>query len=195
MSKTALQHLIPSKTRRKILELFFRHPTEQYHLRRIARELDEQINAVAREVEILEKAKVIHKEKKLNKTLFTIREDCPIYEELLRLILKDEDLAEELRFQLPKLGKISYIVFSRALAKRQPIKDQEVYIMIIGKVVVPEVDGIISANRQKFPFELNYTVMTEEEFAFRKKNNDPFIWTFLRAPKIVIVGDEADLMK
>lgn len=195
MSKTALQHLIPSKTRRKILELFFRHPTEQYHLRRIARELDEQINAVAREVEILEKAKVIHKEKKLNKTLFTIREDCPIYEEILRLILKDEDLAEELRFQLPKLGKISYIVFSRALAKRQPIKDQEVYIMIIGKVVVPEVDGIISANRQKFPFELNYTVMTEEEFAFRKKNNDPFIWTFLRAPKIVIVGDEADLMK
>lgn len=195
MSKTALQHLIPSKTRRKILELFFRHPTEQYHLRRIARELDEQINAVAREVEILEKAKVIHKEKKLNKTLFTIREDCPIYEELLRLILKDEDLAEELRFQLPKLGKISYIVFSRALAKRQPIKEQEVYIMIIGKVVVPEVDGIISANRNKFPFELNYTVMTEEEFAFRKKNNDPFIWTFLRAPKIVIVGDEADLMK
>lgn len=195
MSKTALQHLIPSKTRRKILELFFRHPTEQYHLRRIARELDEQINAVAREVEILEKAKVIHKEKKLNKTLFTIREDCPIYEEILRLILKDEDLAEELRFQLPKLGKISYIVFSRALAKRQPIKEQEVYIMIIGKVVVPEVDGIISANRDKFPFELNYTVMTEEEFAFRKKNNDPFIWTFLRAPKIVIVGDEADLMK
>jgi hypothetical protein len=43
--------------------------------------------------------------------------------------------------------------------------------------------------------EINYTAMTEEEFNFRKKNNDPFIWSFLKHPKIMILGNEEDLIK
>jgi len=42
---------------------------------------------------------------------------------------------------------------------------------------------------------VNYTVMNEEEFVFRKKNNDPFIWNFLRQPLIIIIGSEDDVLK
>ena len=51
-------------------------------------------------------------------------------------------------------------------------------------MVVPEAASIVSEAEKQFGREINYTVMTEEEFAFRKKNNDPFIWRFLKQPKV-----------
>lgn len=41
-----LEKIIPSKTRRKILELFFHNPNEIYYLRKIVREINEEVNAV-----------------------------------------------------------------------------------------------------------------------------------------------------
>ena len=41
----------------------------------------------------------------------------------------------------------------------------------------------------------NIVVMSEEEFAFRKKNNDPFVWRFLKQPKIMLFGLEEELLK
>ena len=194
MTKSTLAHIIPSKTRRNILAYFFEKPTEAVHLRRVARELDEQINAVARELAILEKAKVLRKEKRENKVYFSVREDSVLHEDLLRIFLKEGSLASSLRQNLPKLGKVSYIVVSRNLATRTPIKDQEIYLLVVGTIVVPEVDAIITHEKGNFPFEINYTVMTDEEFTYRKKNNDPFIWNFLKNPKIMIVGDEGELV-
>jgi len=55
--------------------------------------------------------------------------------------------------------------------------------------------GIINQIEKEFGQEINYTVMTEKEFNFRKKNNDPFIWRFLRQSKIMVIGSEDDLMK
>ena len=61
--------------------------------------------------------------------------------------------------------------------------------------MVPEITTIIKNEEKIFGREINYTVMTEDEFLFRKKNNDPFIWRFLKQPKIMIAGTEEDLLK
>ena len=42
--------------------------------------------------------------------------------------------------------------------------------------------------------ELNYTVMTEEEFDFRKSRRDPFVLSVLTGSKIMVIGDEEDLV-
>jgi len=62
-------------------------------------------------------------------------------------------------------------------------------------VVIPEVESIIKEGEKIFGRAINYTVMTEDEFVFRKKNNDPFIWRFLKQPKVMLVGFEEDLVK
>ena len=43
--------------------------------------------------------------------------------------------------------------------------------------------------------EVNYTVMTEDEFAFRKKRRDPFIEGILLQPQVVLAGDEEEINK
>ena len=83
---------------------------------------------------------------------------------------------------------------SYAYAQKAEIAESEIYLLFVGLIVSPEVVSIVKEEEHAFPYEVNYTVMTEEEFAFRKKNNDPFIWSFLHKPKIMIIGAEGDLM-
>lgn len=190
-----LKKLIPSKTRLKILELFFHHPAENYYLRRVVREINEEVNAVKRELDILEGEKVLLKERRLNKVFYTINTKYMFYDEFLRIFAKFDKLSRGIYENQSKLGKLKFIALSTKYAKRLAIKDDEVYLVVVGIVVVPEISALVSGVEEEFGREINFTVMTEEEFAFRKKNNDPFLWRFLRQPKIMLVGSEDDFLK
>ncbi len=190
-----LQHIIPSKTRRKILELFYHHPTEIYYLRKIVRDLNEEVNAVKRELDILSEEKLLLKEKRLNKIYYSLNKHYIFYEEFLRIFVKTNFLSTSIYKNLSKIGKIKFIALSTKFAKNLPIKNDEIYLLIVGIAVIPEVEIIISNAEKEFEKPINYTVMTEEEFIFRKKNNDPFIWRFLKQPKIMLVGNEDELLK
>jgi len=190
-----LQFIITSKTRREILALFFHHYGETYYLRKIVREIDEEVNAVKRELDILEKAKVLHKEKRLNKVFYSLNKGVLLYDEFLRIFTKTNSLSTLIYKNLSKLGKIKFIALSTKYSKRIPIKEGEIYLLFVGVVVVPELTSIVNEVEKEFEREINYTAMTEEEFAFRKKNNDPFIWNFLKQPKVMLVGLEEDLLK
>lgn len=190
-----LDHIIPSRTRIKTLELFFHNPEEHYYLRKVVREIKTEVNAVKRELDILEKEKVLHKERRLNKVFYSINKNYILYEEFVRVFTKSNQLSKLILGNLSKLGRIKFIAISTKFAKQLPVKDDEVYLVVVGAVVIPEVTSIINQVEKDFGREINYTVMTEEEFAFRKKNNDPFIWRFLKQPKVMLVGFEDELLK
>lgn len=190
-----LQHIIPSKVRRKILGFFFQHPNESYYLRAIVREVEEEVNAVKRELDILSDEKVLFKERRLNKIYYNLNKNYLFYDEFLRIFTKTGFLATQIYKNLPRIGKVKFIALSTKFAKNIPIKDDEIYILFVGIIVIPEVETIISQAEKTFGRPINYTVMTEEEFTFRKKNNDPFIWRFLKQPKIMLVGIEEELLK
>jgi Fe2+ or Zn2+ uptake regulation protein len=190
-----LQHIIPSKTRRKILELFFQKPNENFYLRRVVREVGEEVNAVKRELDILAEEKLLLREKRLNKVFYSVNKNYLFYDEFLRIFTKNNPILQMIYNHLPKLGKIKYIAISTRFAKKIPIKEEDIYFLYVGTVVVPEVEIVMKKAEELYGSPINYTVMTEEEFIFRKKNNDPFIWRFLRQPKIMLVDDEESLMK
>ncbi|OGK21114.1 hypothetical protein A2866_02860 [Candidatus Roizmanbacteria bacterium RIFCSPHIGHO2_01_FULL_39_8] len=190
-----LEHIIPSKARRKILELFYHHPNENYYLRRIVREVDEEVNAVKRELDILSEEKLLLKERRLNKVFYELNKNYIFYDDFLRIFGKTNLLATHLYKNLSKMGKVKFAVCSSKFIKQTLIKDDEIYFLMVGIIVVPEVAGVITEAEKLFGREINYTVMTEEEFNFRKRNNDPFIWRFLKQPKVMLVGNEEDLLK
>lgn len=190
-----LEHIIPSKTRRKILSLFYEHIGESYHLRKVGREIGEEINAVKRELDILAEAKVLLREKRLNKVIYSLNDKYVLYGEFLRIFAKESEFIQKILKNTSRLGKIKFIAFSQKFIKKQNISQGEIYLLLVGVVVIPEIVAIISDEEKKFGTEINYTVMTEEEFAFRKKNSDPFIWGFLKQPKLMVQGDEEELMK
>ncbi len=190
-----LSNLIPSQTRLKILELFFHHPEENYYLRRVVREVEKEVNAVKRELDILEKERLLLKERRLNKVFYSLNKNYRYYDEFLRIFAKSDQISQLIYQNLPRLGKIKFIALSTKFSKRQDIKEDEVYLMLVGHVVVPEITQIVSEVEKAFGRDINYTVMNEEEFAFRKRNNDPFVWRFLRQPKVMLIGSEDEFLK
>jgi len=190
-----LEHIIPPKVRRKILELFFHHIDDSYYLREIVRMTDEEVNAVKRELDILHDAKVLDRERRTNKVFYTLNRNYELFDEFLRIFTKTTSLSQLLIQNQSRLGKVKYISVSTKFARKIPIKEDEIFVLFVGIIVVPEVESIMNTAKKDFGWEINYTVMTEDELKFRKKNNDPFIWKFLKQPKVMLVGQEEELVK
>jgi hypothetical protein len=190
-----LQHIIPSKARRKILELFFHHPSENFYLRRVVREINEEVNAVKRELDILTDEKLLLRERRLNKVYFSLNKNYQLYDEFLRIFSKTNLLSSSIYSNLSKIGKIKFVAVSTKFPKNLIIKDDEIYLLLVGIIVVVEIESLIKDVEKEFGRSINYSTMTESEFIFRKKNNDPFIWRFLKQPKIMLVGVEEELLK
>lgn len=190
-----LNDIITSRVRVKVLELFFSKPSEMYHVRGVVRETSEEINAVRRELTRLESAGIFKKEPRGNRVYYWPRPDYPGYGDLLSYVSKTSGLGADLISNKNKLGKPSFIMFSGRFARRKRRKrEDEVDILVVGEVTLPELATLIRAEESKRGHEINYTVMSRDELEFRKKRRDPFLQGILFGSRIMIIGDEDDLV-
>lgn len=190
-----LEDIVISRVRVKVLTLFLTHPGEIFHVRDIVRKVDEEINAVRRELAHMEKGAMVTKEQRANRLFYMFRKDYPLYYELLELISKSSGLGADMLKQKAKLGKLKYVMVSGRYIRGIPKKSQsDVDLLVVGNVVLPELSQIIKAEEVRREREINYTVMTEEEFAFRKSRRDPFVLSVINGSRVMIIGDEEELV-
>ena len=190
-----LGDIITSRVRIKILELFLQDTRELYHVRGIVREIKEEINAVRRELDRLESAGIFKKEPRGNRLYYFLRPDYPFYGDLLSIVAKTTGLGAEIIANKGKIGKISFVMFSGKFSRRKERrKEDDVDILVVGDVVLPELSMVIRKEETKRGKEINYTVMSREEYDFRKKRRDPFLAGILSGSRIMIIGDEDELV-
>ena len=190
-----LNDIITSKVRIKILELFFSNLKELYHVRGIVREISEEINAVRRELTKLEADGILRKEPRGNRIYYSVRSEHPLFGDLVSLVAKTTGLGKSIIDNKNKIGKISFIMFSGKFVRiKNRKRDEDVDILVVGDIVLPELASIIRTEESKRAREINYTVMSREEFDFRKKRRDPFLLGILSESRIMVVGDEEDLV-
>jgi len=190
-----LGDIITSKVRIKILELFLSDITEMYHVRGVVRKTKEEINAVRRELGRLEKAGILKKEGRGNRLYYWIRDDYSFYGDLLSMVAKTTGLGREIIDNKKKVGKITFVMFGGRFVKRKLRKrDDDVDILVVGEVVLPELAALVRKEESIRGKEINYTVMSREEFEFRKKRRDPFLLGILSGSRVMIIGDEESLV-
>ena len=190
-----LTDLIVSRVRVKILQLFYLAPLKLFHVREIVRRTDEEINAVRRELAHLEKVGIMSKERRANRLFYALRHDYPLYFDLLELIVKTAGLGGNILKNRTKLGKIKFAMISGKYARNIVRTGNNVDLLLIGRIVLPEISQIVRQEEVKQEREINYTVMSEEEFEFRKRRRDPFVLEILKGARIMVVGDEEDLVQ
>src|SRR6185369_15976824 len=88
--------LITSKTRVKLLNVFLSAPSEMYHVRECVRRTGEEINAVRRELLLLEKKGVLKKEPRANRVYYSLTREYPFYFDLLKIGAKTMGLGHEI---------------------------------------------------------------------------------------------------
>ncbi|MBP7832627.1 MAG: winged helix-turn-helix transcriptional regulator [Candidatus Levybacteria bacterium] len=189
-----LKDLITSKTRVKLLSLFLDNQSEMYHVREIVRRVNEEINAVRRELILLEKKGVLSREPRANRVYYYLDKNYPYYYDLLRLNAKSSGLGFDIIKNKVKLGKIKYAMLSGKFTRKIRENPDDVDLLIVGTVVLPELSLIVKQEETKRGEEINYTVMTEEEFIFRKKRLDPFITSVISGSRVMLIGDEETLL-
>ena len=140
-----------------------------YHVRELVRRTNDEINAVRRELAYLEKKGILIREPEPTGFIILFRKSYPFYFDLLRLGSKNTGLGAEILKNRVKLGKIKYAMFSGRFLRKMKEHPDEVDFIIVGNVVLPELALLIREEEKRLAAEINYTVMTEEEFDFRKK--------------------------
>jgi len=189
-----LEALIISRVRVKILTLFFMNPDSMYHLREIQRQTDEAMNAIRREMQHLQQAGYASSERRGNRKYYRMRKDHPLYYDLLGLMHKTQGLGKALIENKTKLGKVKFIMFSGKFVRHIPHSQNDVDILLVGAVILPELTQLVRIEEERRGIEINYTVMSEEELAFRKRRKDPFVMRVLGGSRVMIVGDEEEMV-
>jgi len=186
--------LITSKSRVKLLNVFLSNPSEMFHVRELVRRTQDEINAVRRELSFLEKKGILTREPRANRVYYSLSKHYPFYYDLLRLGSKNIGLGAEILKNKVKLGKIKFAMFSGRFLRKIKEQPDEVDLIVVGTVVLPELALLVREEEKRLSTEINYTVMTEEEFEFRKKKRDPFILSILSGSRVMLIGDEEAML-
>ena len=189
-----MEELFVSKVRVKILQLFLTL-NDLFHVREFVRRVGEEINAVRRELARMEKFGMVSSEWRANRRLYHFRKDYKFYPELLGLVMKSTGIGGDILKNKAKLGRVKYAMIALRFLKNEISGPEEVDILVVGQVVLPELQAIISDEQAKREREINYSFMDEAEFSFRVKRRDPFIIKVIVQPKIMLMGDESEMLE
>lgn len=195
MTKT-LDKLFGSKTRVKLLTLLLANPERTYYVREITRRLDERINSIRRELANLEGIGLVTSQTRRRKRYYAVNLECNIYPELRALILKIGVAPEErIMKQLADAGDIKFAVLSGVFAERE---NAQTDILIVGEPDKKKLAVVISQLEDEMEDELDYAILSVDEFKYRREMTDRFIMDIFNHDYMIVVdklGVEAALEK
>lgn len=202
-----LEHLFGSKTRLKLLRIFFDHPNERFFVRELARKLNTQINAIRRELSHLSAARIIDESKQPEtdqkgrrrsrtpserRRYYHLSENGLLNPEMQSLLLKAQLFGEEqLVNDLKKTGQVDYLAMTGVfVGAPEAVTD----ILLVGAVSKKAVDKIITHFEKEYGREVRYTLMTTKEFLYRRDIADKFL-NDLMEHKYVVACDTLNRKK
>jgi hypothetical protein len=202
-----LEQLFGSRTRTRLLHLFFKNPQEKFFIRELTRKIDTQINSVRRELKNLRECGIIDEvaddsssalkgnpqaarktSRKSDSTLrkyFQANRSFLLFDELKELFLKSPLLLQN-RFvrEISAFGTIEYALMSGFFVGRT---DTPVDLLIVGDVDRHKLARLIASLEKEIDQEINYALMKIQEYHYRKSITDRFLFTILEGKKIVLV--------
>ena len=190
-----MEELFISRVRVKLLQLFLSNPNELFHVREITRRVSEEINAVRRELGRMEKYGMVSSEWRANRRLYKFKKEYLFYKELLGFVAKTTGLGGNIVKNRLRLGKIKFAFLSVRFLQTVAAGSEDVDLLIVGQIILPELQAAVADEQARREAEINYSFMDEAEFTFRVKRRDPFILRVLVQPKIMLIGDEGELLE
>lgn len=187
-----VDQLFGSKTRVKLLELFYSNPNRSFYVREITRKIDEQINSVRRELANLLNAGIIISETTNNKLYYEVNQEFEFFQPLSEIFGKgtggsakkaktDAHKAED--DELKVLGNVEI-----ALLTGQFTRDESsgIDLLIVGNVNENQVHKYVTELEKKEGKEVRYAILSPSDFDYRLKIKDRFITTVLASKKQVL---------
>src|SRR6266702_7858981 len=108
--------LITSKSRVGLIDFFLQNSNGMFHVREVVRQTHDEINAIRRELQFLEKNNILTREPRANRVYYQLNKDYIFFYDLLVMGVKSIGLGKEFLDNKIKLGKVKYAMFSGRFA-------------------------------------------------------------------------------
>ena len=177
-TNTPTEKLFGSKTRAKLLRLFFENPEKSFYVREMTRVIDEQINSVRRELLNLESIGIIKNETFDNKVYYSANNKHPFYRPMIDIFSKKIDSAREKditettweEYCRPVKNYLKGLVVTNRLPGQDGID-----LLIIGNDKTKKLTRWAEVIEKRQGKPINYVIMSPDDFTYRKSVRDRFI--------------------
>ena len=193
-----IEQLFGSKTRVKLLQLFYSNPNRSFYVREITRKIDEQINSVRRELANLLNVGIITSDTSNNKVYYEVDQKYEFYTPLQEIfgggIIKTRKAGKVAKaIELPlhddatdlkALGNVEVAVLTGQFTRDNTAG---VDVLIVGNVNQNALNKYVTELEKQEGKELRYTVFSLDDFNYRLQIKDRFTSNVLRAKKQVLL--------
>lgn len=190
-----VEQLFGSKTRVKLLQLFYSNPNRSFYVREITRKIDEQINSVRRELANLLNVGIITSDNTNNKLYYEVNQKYEFFEPLQQIFggrkvkpkkAAASNAADETD-ELKNLGHVDLLVYTGQFTRDE---SSGIDMLIVGELNRNAVQKYVTELEGKEGKDIRYSVMNRSDFEYRKTIKDRFITQLLNAKKQVIVDTD-----
>lgn len=195
-----IEQLFGSKTRVKLLQLFYSNPNRSFYVREITRKIDEQINSVRRELANLLNVGLITSDTSNNKVYYEVNQKYEFYTPLQEIF--GGGGVKPRRAAAPKAAKAIELPLADETADLKALGNVEIAalmgqftrdesagidVLIVGNVNQNALTKYITELEQQEGKDLRYTVFSLDDFTYRLQIKDRFIDNVRRAKKQILL--------
>lgn len=185
-----VEQLFGSKTRVKLLQLFYSNPGRSFYVREITRKIDEQINSVRRELANLLSIGIISSDDQQNRLYYEVDQDYEFYTPLAAIFgggvmaAPTAPAAKAEAGSIKTLGNVDLAFYTGQFTRDETSGTD---LLIVGDVNQTKLTKFITDLEVQEGKELRFTVMSAQEFKYREQINDRFLSVAMSAKKQVLI--------
>ncbi len=205
-----VEQLFGSKTRVKLLHLFYENPNRSFYVREITRKIDEQINSVRRELANLLNVGIITSDSSNNKVYYEVNQKYSYYDPLQEIFggktprkatkaarKESPEHEQEHEHEEPvavvdveepaDLKQLGNVEIACLLGQFTRDETSGVDVLIVGNVNTNALQKYVTELEEREGKELRYTTFSLDEFRYRLQIKDRFISNVLLSKKQVLL--------
>jgi hypothetical protein len=192
-----IEQLFGSKTRVKLLQLFYSNTNRSYYVREITRKIDEQINSVRRELSNLLSIGIITSDNTNNKLYYEVNQKYKYYEPLHQIFgggvrkiasKKDGAVPDEqqsgVESDLKAVGHIDLAVYTGQFTRDETAG---IDFLVVGDVNPNALQKYVDELEARENKTIRYTTMSLPDFLYRQQIRDRFVTAIAQSKKQVLV--------
>lgn len=173
-----LEKLFGSKTRAKLLSLFFSNPSKSYYVREITRVIEEQINSVRRELNNLNTLGLVKIENYENKVYYSANMKHPFARPMAQIFSSKIESVQEVSVKQNPweeyIRPVNNILDALLVTNRLP-GQEGIDLLIIGDDRTHKLSRWAELVEKRQGKPLNYVIFSKEDYYYRKSLRDRFI--------------------
>jgi len=184
----------------KLLHLFLNHPGQSFYVREITRVIDEQINSVRRELSNMLEVGVITSDTADNKLYYQVNQRYEFYT-ALRAIFAGETIdatkpsladdtkavSDQYLSAIAGLASLRVAIIAGMLVRGST---SSVDVLLVGNIPAAKAKAAMAIIEKLEGREINYTVMSSDDFYYRLSVRDKFISEILGSKHTVAIDKD-----